>query len=279
MSYSVAAARVHVVAWQRGAVWGLQGGRAVASAHHSLSNRTTTREYVGPAVTARYHSGNGWSHGGHSKVGTAMAASLPGGGGQVARQSVAGPAVVGGGDDQEEGGEEGLATPSTLYKDSSSRNVERGAFSTAAAVDMPGPHGMLALYTGGPISSSPRMLPLSRRMLRTDGRWSPSPNPSSGAGSSKRQAGSLSVNREDAAAVSWVEQAPLELAGYLSVYKELSKIKLGGLVVLTTMVGYAMAPGEFSGTELFLTTLGTSFCVASANTLNQVRGGAQHCCG
>lgn len=39
---------------------------------------------------------------------------------------------------------------------------------------------------------------------------------------------------------------------------------------MTTMFGYAMAPVELSASMLFWTTVGTAFCVTSANTLNQV---------
>jgi heme O synthase-like polyprenyltransferase len=38
-------------------------------------------------------------------------------------------------------------------------------------------------------------------------------------------------------------------------YKELSKVKLSALVVTTTVVGYAMAPGEFSLGVLAVSTL------------------------
>jgi protoheme IX farnesyltransferase len=70
-------------------------------------------------------------------------------------------------------------------------------------------------------------------------------------------------------AVSVVDQKPLNQEEKLQIYKELSKFKLSGFVVMTTMVGYAMAPGVFSASQLALTTIGTAFCVASANTLNQ----------
>jgi protoheme IX farnesyltransferase len=47
------------------------------------------------------------------------------------------------------------------------------------------------------------------------------------------------------------------------------KMRLSGLVVLTTMVGYAMAPGALQGSTLLWTTLGTALCVNAANTWNQ----------
>ncbi len=46
-------------------------------------------------------------------------------------------------------------------------------------------------------------------------------------------------------------------------------MRLSGLVVLTTMVGYAMAPGALQGSTLLWTTLGTALCVNAANTWNQ----------
>ncbi|KAJ3101340.1 Protoheme IX farnesyltransferase, mitochondrial [Phlyctochytrium planicorne] len=55
----------------------------------------------------------------------------------------------------------------------------------------------------------------------------------------------------------------------LSIYQDLSKSKLSALVVLTTMAGYAMAPGATNLLDLMWTTLGTGLCVSSANTINQ----------
>jgi protoheme IX farnesyltransferase len=53
------------------------------------------------------------------------------------------------------------------------------------------------------------------------------------------------------------------------LYKELSKAKLAALVALTTMGGFAMAPGAIDVSCLFYTTVGTSLCIASANSINQ----------
>jgi protoheme IX farnesyltransferase len=53
------------------------------------------------------------------------------------------------------------------------------------------------------------------------------------------------------------------------LYKELVKFKLAGLVALTTMAGYAIAPGESTVTNLIATTVGTSLCIGSANAINQ----------
>ncbi|KAJ3116090.1 Protoheme IX farnesyltransferase, mitochondrial [Phlyctochytrium bullatum] len=51
--------------------------------------------------------------------------------------------------------------------------------------------------------------------------------------------------------------------------QDLSKAKLASLVVLTTMAGYAVAPGAGNLVNLLWTTVGTTLCVASANTINQ----------
>jgi protoheme IX farnesyltransferase len=59
----------------------------------------------------------------------------------------------------------------------------------------------------------------------------------------------------------------------VSIYLELSKVKLASLVVLTSMVGYAMAPSSDPVlthlSTLIATTLGTTLCVSSANAINQ----------
>ncbi|OQR79084.1 protoheme IX farnesyltransferase [Tropilaelaps mercedesae] len=49
----------------------------------------------------------------------------------------------------------------------------------------------------------------------------------------------------------------------------LSKIRLTGLVVVTTMAGYAMAPGSFSASTLLWATIGTALTSGSANAINQ----------
>eukprot|EP00039_Didymoeca_costata_P017191 m.316618 g.316618 ORF g.316618 m.316618 type:complete len:490 (-) comp16504_c0_seq22:1266-2735(-) len=69
--------------------------------------------------------------------------------------------------------------------------------------------------------------------------------------------------------VSWQERPQLTPVEQVLVYKELTKFKLSALVVTTTVFGYAMAPAEFSAVTLFWASLGTSLCVASANTINQ----------
>ncbi|KAJ9059505.1 Protoheme IX farnesyltransferase, mitochondrial [Entomophthora muscae] len=52
-------------------------------------------------------------------------------------------------------------------------------------------------------------------------------------------------------------------------YKSLSKAKLAGLVTLSTMCGYAIAPGATNVLSLLWTTVGTGLCISSANSLNQ----------
>ncbi|RKO85771.1 UbiA prenyltransferase family, partial [Blyttiomyces helicus] len=53
------------------------------------------------------------------------------------------------------------------------------------------------------------------------------------------------------------------------LYLDLSKAKLSAFVILTTMAGYAMAPGAADVPSLLWTTLGTALCVGSANAINQ----------
>ncbi|KAL1923040.1 uncharacterized protein VTP21DRAFT_9416 [Calcarisporiella thermophila] len=67
----------------------------------------------------------------------------------------------------------------------------------------------------------------------------------------------------------WKAVDTLQLSALPGIYKELTKAQLAGLVVLTTMCGYAMAPGATSLSCLLWTTLGTGMCVASANSINQ----------
>jgi protoheme IX farnesyltransferase len=66
-----------------------------------------------------------------------------------------------------------------------------------------------------------------------------------------------------------VIDSPPKLRKLPSLYKELIKSKLAGLVALTTMAGYAIAPGESSVMTLVATTVGTGLCIGSANAINQ----------
>lgn len=57
----------------------------------------------------------------------------------------------------------------------------------------------------------------------------------------------------------------------LAMYSELGKIKLGSMVVITTMAGYYMAPfSSFDLKRFALTSLGTGLAVISANTFNHI---------
>lgn len=49
----------------------------------------------------------------------------------------------------------------------------------------------------------------------------------------------------------------------------LSKIRLTSLVVVTTMVGYAIAPGSFDTSTFFACAVGTGLLSAAANSINQ----------
>ncbi|KAJ1678629.1 Protoheme IX farnesyltransferase, mitochondrial [Spiromyces aspiralis] len=55
----------------------------------------------------------------------------------------------------------------------------------------------------------------------------------------------------------------------VKVYQDMMKGKLSAFVVLTAMAGYAAAPISADLTTLLWTTLGTSLCSASANSINQ----------
>eukprot|EP00043_Microstomoeca_roanoka_P020246 m.242363 g.242363 ORF g.242363 m.242363 type:complete len:352 (+) comp17135_c3_seq1:115-1170(+) len=69
---------------------------------------------------------------------------------------------------------------------------------------------------------------------------------------------------------SWEPTRSITLSRLPSIYARLSKLKLSGLVVLTTMGGYALAPmSSMDWLGLGVVSLGTAFCVASANSFNQ----------
>jgi protoheme IX farnesyltransferase len=53
------------------------------------------------------------------------------------------------------------------------------------------------------------------------------------------------------------------------LYIKLAKIRLTGLVVVTSMAGYALAPGSFDAASFLLCCIGTCFTSASANAINQ----------
>ena len=67
----------------------------------------------------------------------------------------------------------------------------------------------------------------------------------------------------------WKIRPALPLARQVGAYQDLMKGKLSAFVVLTAMAGYAAAPVSADLTTLFWTTVGTTLCSASANSINQ----------
>ncbi|KAK7002824.1 protoheme IX farnesyltransferase mitochondrial [Biomphalaria glabrata] len=76
------------------------------------------------------------------------------------------------------------------------------------------------------------------------------------------------ANIESIHDVEWREQK-LDFRKLIEYYKMLSKMRLTGLVVLTTMAGYWIAPGSFSASSLGLCALGTALTSSAANSINQ----------
>lgn len=66
----------------------------------------------------------------------------------------------------------------------------------------------------------------------------------------------------------WVEQK-IDLKKLPQQYMQLSKIRLTGLVVLTEMAGYAIAPEAMHLSTFLWAALGTGLCSSSANSFNQ----------
>lgn len=69
--------------------------------------------------------------------------------------------------------------------------------------------------------------------------------------------------------IRWKEIKKPTLAGLIPIYLDLSKARLGALVTLTTMCGYAMTTSSTSLTTLLSLTAGTALCITSANAYNQ----------
>ncbi|KAG0050399.1 Protoheme IX farnesyltransferase, mitochondrial [Gryganskiella cystojenkinii] len=69
--------------------------------------------------------------------------------------------------------------------------------------------------------------------------------------------------------IRWKEVKKPTLAGLIPIYLDLSKARLGALVTLTTMSGYAMTTAATSLPTLFALTAGTALCITSANAYNQ----------
>lgn len=76
------------------------------------------------------------------------------------------------------------------------------------------------------------------------------------------------TNIESIHDVEWREQK-FEPKKLLEYYKMLSKIRLTGLVVLTTMSGYWIAPGSFHFSTFVLCSVGTALTSCAANSVNQ----------
>ncbi|CAH1274104.1 COX10 [Branchiostoma lanceolatum] len=67
----------------------------------------------------------------------------------------------------------------------------------------------------------------------------------------------------------WREQK-LDLSKLLGYYMKLSKIRLTGLVVISAVGGYYMAPGSHDFSTFLLAMTGTGLTSCAANTINQV---------
>lgn len=66
----------------------------------------------------------------------------------------------------------------------------------------------------------------------------------------------------------WLRRQP-DLARLPHCYMALSKIRLTGLVVTTTLAGYAMAPGALDPWVVLFTVAGTTLTSCAANAINQ----------
>lgn len=74
--------------------------------------------------------------------------------------------------------------------------------------------------------------------------------------------------KDDSTEEEWVEQK-INLKKLPRQYMQLSKIRLTGLVVITEMAGYAIAPGAMHLSTFLWAGLGTGLCSSSANAFNQ----------
>ncbi|CAG5117652.1 unnamed protein product [Candidula unifasciata] len=75
-------------------------------------------------------------------------------------------------------------------------------------------------------------------------------------------------NIESVHDVEWRDQK-LEPKKLFLYYKMLSKARLTGLVVITTMAGYGISPGAFDLSVFVLSSLGTCLTSCAANSINQ----------
>lgn len=85
----------------------------------------------------------------------------------------------------------------------------------------------------------------------------------------------LKLNRRDNPVISSVDdllwkEMILDANKLPQLYMKLAKIRLTGLVVVTMMAGYALAPGSFHLATFLLVSVGTTLTSASANTINQL---------
>ncbi|ETN60953.1 protoheme ix farnesyltransferase [Anopheles darlingi] len=91
--------------------------------------------------------------------------------------------------------------------------------------------------------------------------------------SAKRNAALSKEAAEDAKEEPVVVASITSLPGFSRLiyhYMMLSKIRLTSLVVMTTMAGYAMAPGAFDLGTFLLCSAGTTLVSGAANSINQV---------
>ncbi|XP_022903389.2 protoheme IX farnesyltransferase, mitochondrial [Onthophagus taurus] len=68
---------------------------------------------------------------------------------------------------------------------------------------------------------------------------------------------------------SWKPTPSTDKSNLIQHYLKLSKIRLTGLVVITSMAGYAMAPAPFEWPTFTLLVLGTGLLSGAANAVNQ----------
>ncbi|KAH8094580.1 protoheme IX farnesyltransferase [Cristinia sonorae] len=71
--------------------------------------------------------------------------------------------------------------------------------------------------------------------------------------------------------IAWRRTEVLTPRRLLKVYAQLAKSRLTVMVVLTAMGGVAMSPLPATASVLLSTAVGTAFCSAAANTINQIR--------
>ncbi|KAK3821602.1 MAG: UbiA prenyltransferase family-domain-containing protein [Benniella sp.] len=93
--------------------------------------------------------------------------------------------------------------------------------------------------------------------------------PDAAASSSSPSSASLAPAGFQDYDIRWKEIKKPTLAGLVPIYMDLAKARLGALVTLTTMCGYAMTPAAASLPTMLSLTVGTALCITSANAYNQ----------